>query len=175
MKCVLCQIEVESVAQAVQLGWYPEFWAGDVNYQGPVCDRCQTEHFVVVEDEFVLKPDHAVPPDAVRMGDVHIDKEENVMLKPKFPLGQLVATPGALQALEESGQSPGFFLDRHVQGDWGQVNDDDKRANDQALVDGSRILSAYRTLKGVKIWIITEAADDEGRRSSTTALLPSEY
>ena len=91
-------------------------------------------------------------------------------MKAKFPLGQLVATPGALRALEEAGQSPAYFLARHVQGDWGEVNDEDKRANDQALVDGSRLLSAYRTLKGVKIWIITEAD-----RSSSCILLPSEY
>jgi hypothetical protein len=97
------------------------------------------------------------------------------MNKPKFQLGQTLATPGALKALEEAGQSPGFFLDRHIAGDWGEVCDEDKRANDQALVDGSRILSAYKTLKGVKIWIITEAADDEGRRACTTALLPAEY
>jgi hypothetical protein len=92
------------------------------------------------------------------------------MCKPKFSLGQTVATPGALQTLEESGQSPGDFLSRHVQGDWGEVCDEDKELNDQALIDGSRILSAYKTLKGVKIWVITEAD-----RSSTCCLLPSEY
>lgn len=97
------------------------------------------------------------------------------MNKPKFPLGQLVATPGALRALQEAGQSPGYFLERHVNGDWGEVNDEDKRANDQALVDGSRLLSAYRTLLGTKIWIITEAADDEGRRAASTILTPQEY
>jgi hypothetical protein len=72
--------------------------------------------------------------------------------------------------MEEAGQSPAFFLDQHVQGNWGDVCDEDKRANDQALVDGSRLLSAYRTLKGVRIWIITEAD-----RSSSCCLLPSEY
>ena len=51
----------------------------------------------------------------------------------------------------------------------------DAALNDQALVDGSRLLSAYTTLKSVKIWIITEAADDSGHRLATTALLPSEY
>jgi hypothetical protein len=95
--------------------------------------------------------------------------------KPKFALGQVLATPSALKALEEAGQSPAFFLDRHVQADWGEVCDEDKQANDQALVDGSRILSAYRTLKGVRIWVITEAADDEGRRAATTTILPDEY
>ncbi len=93
----------------------------------------------------------------------------------KFQLGQVVATPAALEAIEASGQDPSFFLDRHIQGDWGWVDDDDKRANDQALVDGGRLLSAYRTLKGVKLWIITEAADDDGHRAATTILLPDEY
>jgi hypothetical protein len=97
------------------------------------------------------------------------------MCKPKFSLGQTVATPGALQTLDESGQSPSDFLDRHVQGDWGLLDDEDKQLNDQSLIDGSRILSAYETLKGVKIWIITEAADDSGHRSATTILLPEDY
>jgi hypothetical protein len=93
----------------------------------------------------------------------------------KFQLGQIVATPAALEAIEASGLEPSFFLDRHAQGDWGWVDDFDKRANDQALVDGGRLLSAYLTLKGVKLWIITEAADDDGSRAATTLLLPDEY
>ncbi len=52
---------------------------------------------------------------------------------------------------------------------------EDKRLNDQALVDGSRLLSAYRTLKGERIWIITEAVGDDGKRSATTLLLPAQY
>jgi hypothetical protein len=95
--------------------------------------------------------------------------------KPKFHLGQLLATPGALKALEESGQTPAFFLQKHQSGDWGEVCQEDKLANDQALVDGSRLLSAYKTLKGERIWIITEAADDQGRRVASTILLPQEY
>ena len=95
--------------------------------------------------------------------------------KPKFPLGQVLATPGALEALKKSGQSPAAFLSRHVVGDWGVVDADDKAANDQSLIDGSRILSAYRTSKGEKIWIITEACDDRGRRAATTILLLDEY
>ncbi len=89
----------------------------------------------------------------------------------KFPLGQIVATPGALEALEQSGIS----LDKHVQGDWGEVSKGDKKLNDEALVDGSRLLSAYRTLKNERIWIITEATDEDGKRLATTILLPSEY
>jgi hypothetical protein len=96
--------------------------------------------------------------------------------KPKFNLGQILATPGALEALQESGQTPLEFISRHARGDWGEeLCDEDKQLNDQSLVDGSRILSAYKTRKGVKIWIITEACDDSGHRAATTALLPSEY
>jgi len=95
--------------------------------------------------------------------------------KPKFSLGQLLSTPGALEALQESGQSPMEFLARHFRGDWGELCEEDKRLNDQALVDGSRLLSAYKTRKGVKLWIITEACDDNGNRAATTTLLPSEY
>jgi hypothetical protein len=90
--------------------------------------------------------------------------------KPKFDLGQIVATPGALEALRESGQTPQVFLAKHARGDWGEVCHEDAHLNDQALVDGSRLLSAYRTLKGERLWIITEAD-----RSSTCLLLPSEY
>jgi hypothetical protein len=99
----------------------------------------------------------------------------NSIMQPKFSLGQVVATPGALEALEDAGQSPGYFLDRHIQGDWGEVNDEDKQLNDKALVDGSRLLSAYKTLKGERLWIITEAVDDEGNRVATTLLKPEEY
>ncbi len=88
----------------------------------------------------------------------------------KFPLGRLVATPDALQALHEAGQSPTFFLNRHVVGDWGSVCEEDKQANDEALVNGGRLLSAYKTLKGVRLWVITEAD-----RSSTCVLLPENY
>ena len=88
----------------------------------------------------------------------------------KFPLGQVVATPGALEALAASGQSPDYFLDRHVSGDWGVVGPEDQRLNDEALRDGSRLLSVYKTLRGAKLWVLTE-----GDRSSTSLLLPDEY
>jgi hypothetical protein len=93
----------------------------------------------------------------------------------KFPLGQCLATPGALEALEQSGETPAKFLKRHVAGDWGDVCEEDKAANEASLNDGSRLLSAYRTTKGVKIWIITEACDDSGNRAATTLLKPEEY
>ena len=83
--------------------------------------------------------------------------------------------PAALAAIQEAGQTPDFFLNKHIQGDWGEVDDDDKKANDEALVDGSRLLSAYRTLRGERLWVITEATDDDGQRASTCLLLPPEY
>lgn len=88
--------------------------------------------------------------------------------KPKFSLGQLVSTPGALEVLTH----PEIMsaLSRHVTGDWGELDSEDMRANDQSLIDGSRILSAYRNAGGTKFWIITEAD-----RSATTVLLPEEY
>jgi len=87
-----------------------------------------------------------------------------------FCLGQVVTTPGAMDALLESGQPPSEFLVRHIQGDWGELCEEDQEANKEAVKDGFRILSAYRTNLQVKIWIITEAD-----RSSTCLLLPSEY
>ena len=97
------------------------------------------------------------------------------LVRPRFELGQTVATPAVLKAIERAGHSPSEFLDRHLVGDWGDLCDDDKQANEDALQDGSRILSAYHTRTGTKIWIITEATDDEGHRAATTILLPDEY
>ena len=94
---------------------------------------------------------------------------------PKFALGQILATPGALEALEASSQQPLEFLARHVSGDWGDLCVEDRQLNDDSLIDGSRILSAYHTSKGVKLWVITEATDESGHRSATTILLPEEY
>ena len=93
----------------------------------------------------------------------------------KFPLGRLLATPGALAVLEEAGQTPLEFIARHARGDWGDVCADDKQANEDALVDGSRLLSSYKTSNGEKLWIITEAQDDNGCRAASTILRPDEY
>ena len=94
---------------------------------------------------------------------------------PLFDPGRLVATPGAIEALEAADQNALEFVSRHLRGDWGTVDDEDKSLNDQSVSDGSRILSAYVLKTGVKIWIITEGTDDHGRRAATTALLPDEY
>jgi hypothetical protein len=90
--------------------------------------------------------------------------------KPKFPLGKVVSTPGALEALNESRQTPFDFLSRHLAGDWGIVDAEDRQANDDALIHGERLLSAYLTTQGVKIRVISEAD-----RTSTCLLLPDEY
>jgi hypothetical protein len=94
---------------------------------------------------------------------------------PKFALGQVLATPGALEALEHSGQSPAEFLRRHLRLEQGDLCDEDHELNNEALEDGSRILSSFKTANGEKIWVITEAADDDGKRVATTLLLPEEY
>jgi hypothetical protein len=89
---------------------------------------------------------------------------------PLFPLGHVVATPGALDAVAGH---PGLLhrlVARHVHGDWGDLDAEDRQANDVALRVGSRIFSAYTTANGVKLWIITEAD-----RASTCVLLPDEY
>lgn len=87
-----------------------------------------------------------------------------------FPLGRVVATPGALRALQEAGESPSFYLSRHARGDWGDVCPEDSAENTLALREGFRIMSVYETAKGTRLWIISEAD-----RSVTTLLLPEEY
>jgi hypothetical protein len=92
-----------------------------------------------------------------------------------FDPGRLLSTPGALAAIAEANQNPLLLIYRHLAGDWGQLGDHDMRANAEALKCGSRILSVYVLSTGVKIWIITEAEDDDGTREATTILLPEEY
>lgn len=86
----------------------------------------------------------------------------------KFSPGMVVATPGVLAAIPQPEIQRA--LARHYSGDWGDVCTDDAQANEQALADGTRILSAYHTSDGTKFWVITEAD-----RSSTCVLLPEEY
>jgi len=87
-----------------------------------------------------------------------------------FELGSVVATPGAMKALQQVDVNPMDYLIRHRLGDWGEMDAEDSRANDLSVLDGTRIMSAYTLPSGVKIWIITE-----GDRSATTFLLPEEY
>lgn len=88
----------------------------------------------------------------------------------RFTLGQTSITPGAQEALETAGQTAIEFLRRHVSGDWGELSDNDIKANELSLEHGNRLLSRYQTTKGERLWIITEAD-----RSATTILLPMEY
>jgi hypothetical protein len=88
----------------------------------------------------------------------------------KFRPGSVVATPGAPEAFRASGEEPLPFLQRHLTGDWGELDEHDVRENELSLLRGWRILSCYRLRNGTHIWIITEAD-----RSLTTFLLPEEY
>lgn len=90
---------------------------------------------------------------------------------PLFPLGHIVGTPGALRAMDAADVCPAEYLNKHSNGDWGEVPEEDKQANNAAILDCGRLLSSYILPKtGVKIWCITE-----GDRSATTFLLPDEY
>ena len=90
--------------------------------------------------------------------------------KPLFKLGQILATPGAIGALEATGENAFHFVTRHVSGDWGDVDEHDAQENIFSVENGYRILSAYHLRDQTKIWVITEAD-----RSATTILLPAEY
>ena len=83
-------------------------------------------------------------------------------------LGRLLVTQGVLESVSRDELMDA--LARHSRGDWGLVDVDDQRANDEALKNGSRLLSAYQTADGTAFWVITEAD-----RASTTVLLPGEY
>lgn len=86
----------------------------------------------------------------------------------KFRLGRIVSTPRALAELTQDEITRA--IQRHQAGDWGDVYPDDRRANDKALQNGTRILSVYHTAARVKFWIVTEAD-----RSVTTVLFPEDY
>lgn len=90
--------------------------------------------------------------------------------KPLFRLGQIVGTPGAVDAIKDAQQDPVELLLRHVTGDWGDLDDEDKKENELSVKEGFRILSAYKLETGMKVWVITE-----WDRSVTTILLPEEY
>ena len=92
-----------------------------------------------------------------------------------FPLGQVVATPGAVRALEDAGVNVGTLLARHAVGEWGDLDPEDRGLNEQALVSGARIFSVYRVSAEVTVWEITNGDDEDGHRDATTVLLPQEY
>ncbi len=88
----------------------------------------------------------------------------------RFPLGQIVATPGALDAMEAAGQNPMELFQRHARGDWGEVCAEDAQENELSVSDGYRVMSVYTLTSGTKVWVITEAD-----RSVSTILLPEDY
>lgn len=87
----------------------------------------------------------------------------------RFPLGMVVATPGALDVLSRLDLAPIDLIERHVVGDWGDVSDNDAAANNDAVKGGDRIHSVY-CYSGHRLWVITEAD-----RSVTTVRLPDDY
>jgi hypothetical protein len=89
---------------------------------------------------------------------------------PLFSLGQVVATPAALATLDRHSKTPSELIDRHASGDWGNICEEDGRANDRALREGMRILSIYKLDHDETVWVITESD-----RSSTCLLLPGDY
>jgi hypothetical protein len=97
-------------------------------------------------------------------------KAETMIGAARFPLGRLFLTPGAIEALEEAGQTPQEFVIRHVGLEQGELCDEDHRENLFSVDKPLRIFSAFKTVVGKKLWVITEAD-----RSATTILLPSEY
>ena len=107
----------------------------------------------------------------------------------RFSMGQIVATPGALQLLQETGFSAAALLARHLQYDWGDLCKDDAALNAMALTDGSRIMSVYRLVDAEKlkatprskradlptVWVTTDGTNEDGKREYTTLLLPGDY
>ena len=96
--------------------------------------------------------------------------DETRLSQPRFKLGKVLATPGALKALSTVNKCPSAYLSRHVSGDWGDLCPEDAEENELSLQNGYRLLSAYMLDNKTKLWIITEAD-----RSATTLLLPNEY
>lgn len=99
------------------------------------------------------------------------DEERNLDAKPElFPLGRVVATPGALVALSAAAVHAASLLAYHTIGDWGDISKNDRQENEKSLNEGHTLISSYRLSGDAKLWIVTEAD-----RSATTLLLPSEY
>ncbi len=125
------------------------------------------EYLVSERDDFLsashIERERHIFKDALTLRRMLLDEEI-------VELGRCVCTPGAKEAMHEAAQQPHIFLDRHRGGDWGEVCRDDWEENDLSLREGFRLLSAYRTARGVRLWVITEAD-----RSVTTILLPEEY
>jgi len=101
---------------------------------------------------------------------IRINKSIPHTPRPRFLLGAVCGTPRALAAIECAGEGIADLLQRHQSGDWGEICTEDAQLNEQAIHEGSRIMSAYRLRNGMIVWCITEAD-----RCGTTFLLPDEY
>jgi hypothetical protein len=97
-------------------------------------------------------------------------QQEEPIRRALFSLGQVVATPGALDAFNVTGERITHYLAKHQCGEWGTLPPEDIHANEQALQHGARLLSAYYLRDSTRIWIWTEAD-----RSATCVMLPEEY
>jgi hypothetical protein len=86
---------------------------------------------------------------------------------PRFRVGWMVLTPGALMTLLESGEDPKTFIYRHIQGDWGEVGPEEWARNEYAVTQGGRLVSVYHTRHGREVWLVTEA-----NRYATTIRIP---
>ena len=93
----------------------------------------------------------------------------------RFDPGRVVATPAALAALFNANASLFLLLARHAAGDWGELGEQDRQANEDALATGCRLMSVYRLDDDTVVWVITNGAGDDGRRFCTTILMPEDY
>ncbi len=112
--------------------------------------------------------DDAMPLDARQLATLRASRN------PFLGLGAITATPAALQHMAAHSLYPAALLSRHLHGDWGSVSEADCKRNDQAVIDGGRVMSAY-LVEGKTIWVITEAENPDGTRVATCVLLATEY
>ena len=94
--------------------------------------------------------------------------------EPLFGLGNVYGTPAVLAHLAKHGLRPNALLGKHCHGEYGELDDEDREANERSIVDGSRILSVY-TVEAERIYVITEACNESGARYATTILFAEEY
>ena len=129
--------------------------------------RTPLRAFEVARDAYLADPTPANRSLVQRLGEI---LTEELMRPGRFELGQIVGTPGALAAMEQADHIPPEFLLSHKHGDWGELDEADRRENEHALAHGSRLFSAYSTRRAERLWVITERD-----RSITTLVLPEEY
>lgn len=169
----LSQPQEEQIAQLVgtggQIGLMLDYDEAGISAREQALRRFASRAYVRVIElrNFGKQPDE-LSTEQLQEVILHDDVSDYVSAAAKFSPGQLVATPNALRSLDEVDIRAG--LNRHLRGDWGDLDDEDIAENELSLVKGFRLLSAYKAANGTKFWIITEAD-----RSATTVLLPADY